>query len=594
MLVKSNRSPNHLLPFFPAGLPDETIGSRISRYHIRRGQPTAYSTYQQLFERPPFSLTALVQPHLDTLAAKLPGSAKFNLLTLQNESTLLPLCQRFSGTQIALAQAGPSAEIRAIELPRRINGDSTLTHLCAQCLIEDEEAHGCPYIHRAHQIPGVTACWKHATKLLDRCPSCRCPFAQPNQLILSAWLGCTCGYAISDHGRTAQEAPAEIEVEFARFAQVLLTGEPIPLSPAHLVSLYRVRAAELGFGWGDARFNRKALFAQIEAYFGSPLLSRIDAAYRMGKMSGWFHVIGSSAASETPLNRHLILAYFLFRDANLFLSRARAAVTNCELRDALEIRAGHPNHVAGSTKQPEEELLDELVETAQRYGYNAQQLWKHNFGAMKRLVKLEPNACDVIDARLLKAAAQKKQQSTRALRTKERDHQLDQQWSEAINAAATKIYRENQRPIRVTKHRLIRGSNSNSKSVLWPSVDRFPLASAAANANAETTWHFYVRRLLWTLLSLHDPQTPDHKIFILARLEVNKARAVLHYFSDITRGGGASISLISAILDERGIKIDWLGPCPDRSFYKAGRAYRLRTTRRGPIGGRAGDTHQPS
>jgi len=40
----------------------------------------------------------------------------------------------------------------------------------------------------------------------------------------------------------------------------------------------------------------------------------------------------------------------------------------------------------GATKQPADELPDELVENAQRYGYDVQQLWNHHFGAMKRLV----------------------------------------------------------------------------------------------------------------------------------------------------------------------------------------------------------------
>jgi len=91
----SNHPSKELLPFFPASLPDETIGSRISRYHILRGQPTAHTTYRQLFNQSPFSLTTLVQPHLDKLAARLPGSPKFNLKTIQKENTLLPLFQHF-------------------------------------------------------------------------------------------------------------------------------------------------------------------------------------------------------------------------------------------------------------------------------------------------------------------------------------------------------------------------------------------------------------------------------------------------------------------------------------------------------------------
>lgn len=64
-------------------------------------------------------------------------------------------------------------------------------------------------------------------------------------------------------------------------------------------------------------------------------------------------------------------------------------------------------------------------------------------------------------------------------------------------------------------------------------------------------------------------------------------------FSDIARGAGPSIKVIMAILSSRCITTNWEGPCPEQEFYKAGRAYRLRTSRRGPIGGRAVASHLP-
>lgn len=146
---------------------------------------------------------------------------------------------------------------------------------------------------------------------------------------------------------------------------------------------------------------------------------------------------------------------------------------------------------------------------------------------------------------------------------------------------------ENKRPVRVTKRRLIRAAKFCPKGVHWPAEARFPLASEAAKAYAETTWHFYARRMLWTLQSLHDLDTAVHKIVILAGLEVYKAKAILQHFPDVVRCGGGSIKAINAILHEMGIGVDWQGPCPERSFYRAGRAYQLRTNRRGPIGARA-------
>ncbi|MBC3878318.1 MULTISPECIES: TnsD family Tn7-like transposition protein [unclassified Undibacterium] len=579
MFVEMTSPANQFLPFFPAGMPDETIESRISRYHILRGQPTAKITYQQLFNAPPFSLTTLVQPHLDKLASKLPGSAKHNLQTIQNENTLLPLCQHFSGTQVSLTNPASNVDIHAIELPRRIKGSSSVTHMCPQCLVQDEQEYGCAYIHRSHQIPGVTICWKHQCKLLDRCPACSCPFARRNELILSAWLGCTCGYVIGDHPKLIEEPVKEVEVGFANFTKTLLTTEPILLSTEQLANLYKRRAIELGFGRGVDKLNRGSLFAQLEDYFGIELLSKIDAAYSSGKTSGWFHVVGTSAAAESPLYRHLLLAYFLFRDASLFLDKARSSVITPPLSETLK--------TPQSLEQVEDDLIHDLVKTAMRYGCNAQALWKYNFGAMKRLVKILPTACEVIDTRLKDEGEKRERDSKEAMLRKKKDEVQDVQWAAAIRSTCKNLYEENKRPIRVSKSRLIKQPKLNGQTrncTTWPNKDRFPLTIAASLECMESTWHFYARRLLWTVLSLPDPETSDHVIIKLSGLEVHKAREVLKYFADIPRSSGTSMSIINTILNIRGIKNDWAGPCPERTFYKAGRAYQLRTSRRGSIG----------
>jgi len=584
MFVKMIPPANQFLPFFPSSYPDETIGSRISRFHILRGQPTAKFTYKQLFDVAPFSLTTLVQPHLDKLASKLPGSAKYNLQTIQNENTLLPLCQHFSGTQVSLTNSTSETDIYAIELPRRIKGSSTVTHMCPQCLVQDEQEHGCAYIHRSHQIPGVTVCWKHTCKLLDRCPACSCPFARPNELILSAWLGCTCGYVIGDHSNAVEESVKEVEIGFANFTRTLLIAEPILLNTLQLVTLYRKRAIELGFGRGTDKLNRSSLFARLEDYFGIELLSKIDTAYRSGKTSGWFHVVGTSAAAESPLYRHLLLAYFLFRDAALFLDRARSSV----IEDPPEENLSN----AESPERVEDDLINDLIKAAQRYDCNAQGLWRYNFGGMKRLVRIMPTACEVIDARLKVERAKRERDSKEATLRRRRDEELDRQWAAAIRSNWKNLYEENKRPTRVTKSKLLKQSKLRGQirnSSAWPSKDRFPLTIAASDECMESTWHFYARRLLWTILSLPDPETADHVIIIFSGLETHKVREVLKYFGDIPRGGGASMAVIATILNARGIKNDWAGPCPERTFYRAGRAYRLRTSRRGPIGGRAGD-----
>lgn len=574
MFEKHDKSPTAPVPFFPAGLPDETIGSRVSRYHIRRGRPTMATTFRQLFDRSPFSLTNLIQPHLEALAARLPGSQALNLVHLQAESTLLPLYQRFLGATWDGRKR--QQKIGACVAPaRRINGDSRLTHICRQCLVDDECEHGFPYIHRAHQIPGVTTCWKHAATLLDRCPSCRQPFAQPTQLVLSAWLGCDCGHALSAEVESKAAEPSEIEVNFARFTRELLEAEPVKLRPGELVGIYRTRAAEVGFGWGRERIKQKALFESVEMFFGRKLLATIDSAYRQHRISGWFKVLERWSFDEIPLHRHLLVAYFLFRDPNLFTRRCQEIVearTSARAANASD----SPRSEDSDLKRASEMLLRQMVAVAQRYGYDSHQLWKFYSGGMRRLVKIVPDACELIDARLRAAAAKKKRRAGKESEIKERDKQSDIEWAKAINESARIIYASDERPYRVTMNKLIKAAKFRPKGVRLPSKERFPLARAAAEENAESVWHFFARRMLWTLQSLHEPGSSLSVICSRSKLELHKGKAILEYFLDVPRCGGASAQEINAVLSTRGIGRDWTGPCPERVFYRAGRAYQRR------------------
>ncbi|NHZ62363.1 TnsD family Tn7-like transposition protein [Massilia genomosp. 1] len=575
-------NPVNTLPFFPAGFPDETLGSRVSRYHIRRGQPPDHATYHELFGRPPFSLTPLVQSHLDKLAIRLPGTPVENLRRLQDQSTLLPLFRRFFGTQTTQRRVVGNA-VAAIELPKRLVGGSRLTHLCAECLADDEKVHGCRYLHRSHQIPGVTVCWKHGLPLIDLCPSCRQPFAQPNQLILSAWMGCECGRNLA----VAPESVAcstSTELEFARFAKALLAESQIALTAEQLVEVYRERSIKLGFTCGGHRIKRKALFAEIEAFYGTDLLAKVDPSYRKSKTSGWFHVLQSSLTIEAPLYRHLLFSFYLFREPGAFLRSIEDVA-----RTASSCNAGRQSGPVATEKPAADILMDEMIEVARRNGYDSQKLWHHCVGSMKRLVRYLPDACRQIDARLHEESSKKKRDAIKLLKSTERDRLLDPQWADAIVKNANAIYRKETRPFRVTMNQLVKTASFRPKNISMPKQESTPLARAAAESHAESTWHFYARRLLWTLQALEDPATTFHTIIKLAGLEVYKAREVFNYFDGVRRCGGPSIQEIMQILASRGVGRNWIGPCPEKTFYRAGRAYKLRTSRRGPIGGRAGD-----
>ncbi len=48
-----------------------------------------------------------------------------------------------------------------------VNGLFRIVHACPDCIAEDKEKYGMPYLHRSHQLSGVCTCHKHGTPLLE-------------------------------------------------------------------------------------------------------------------------------------------------------------------------------------------------------------------------------------------------------------------------------------------------------------------------------------------------------------------------------------------------------------------------------------------
>jgi hypothetical protein len=569
MLVAESSPQYGCLAHFPASGPDEHISSRVVRYHIKSGHSGSQETFKKIFGKPPFALNHLVIPHLRRLAEKLPGDVEHNLAELEKQGTLLPLCEQFNRRNSFAAEAHP--ENRPM---KRVVGDPAATRICVDCLIEDEREHGFPYLHRSHQIPGTTACWRHGRPLIDRCPACGRPYSMAKELVLTAWNGCECGLRPAELDRRIKKNSTKIEVEFANFAKELLTNEPISLSGQDLSELYRAQAQKLGMGWGKHQVNRQKLSSRLATFYGKGFLCRIDPAYRAGKMTGWMKVFEASASFEAPVYRHMLVAFFLFRKYALFRKAAFALLSDREATLKDDSRTG---------KSPEQEslntLLKDLATTALRYNFSIKQLWIGRSGAMKRLVKLAPDAVKRLESKVNRMAATRKKASTRGPTIQPPSPIDDQRWSDALIATATELYCREERPRYISANTLLTNTSYRAKGASTPKSDQHPMAYAALKSQSESQWHFYARRILWALQGLSDPQVPASFIVRSAGLEYHKGLAVLDYFVDCPRGVGSSIDLVNQILARKEITRNWLGPCPERVFQKAGRAHQPTLTR---------------
>lgn len=564
-----------MLPFFPSGHPGELFASQVGRYHVLSGNRTTRLTYDELFGIAPFSLTYWFPLHLDRLSERLPGDRSETILSLLQENTLLPLFQQFYGLSLAEMHSGKQAAA-AISLPRRIVGESGTTHLCLDCQRQDVIDEGAPYIHRAHQIPGISACWRHGTRLIDCCPRCRCPIETSKDLILMPWRGCACGWHPQEEGNDSEgEVGGEVETSLARFAKEILESELIPLHPRALTQLYRIQTLELGFRRGGT-IDRTSLLSAIEDFYGEQLLANMDWAYRRGKKSGWFHIFNGKSANEVPLGRHLILAHFLFGEAGVFRSKLEWAKqikldqpVRCHKRSysvPQQVTTGMQSEV------PINNLMGRLVQKAKECGLDIDGLWKEEYGAMKKLVKSHPEGVKTIAARLVLA----KRLPSNGVQFGEGKDQLDAKRAAAIRAAGEHLYRQPGKPKKISMNVLMR--HASLRSYGWPTTTDFPQTRAACEAWKESTWHFFARRVLWTLAQFPEGTASVSKIADASGLEYHKVFAVADYF--MSAGYRVTAEPFADQLKRLEIPRDWPGPCPDRKFYATGRRY-VRASLRG-------------
>jgi len=184
-----------------------------------------------LFGRPikEVDFTAAAPGVLAALVARLPGVANERLGQLLVENTFLALVM-------------PVIPDPDWDYP---DPKFAETMVCITCAVEERDAGKIPYLHRSHQLPGVTACWKHGTRLIDSCPRCRLPFRLPGEFCSVPMAPCPCGWEpllLSDSGSASTP-----DQEFAKMAHRVFEQRAYETLTPSLVEFYKMYIDHSGF-----------------------------------------------------------------------------------------------------------------------------------------------------------------------------------------------------------------------------------------------------------------------------------------------------------------------------------------------------------
>ncbi|HHO0800431.1 TnsD family transposase [Aeromonas caviae] len=279
----------------PPPFPDELLLGRLIR-HVTVSGETAGTLAQWLFG----SSRASIHPFLTAGLARLAELLQEDAEVLFNRQTLAPLFIFYLPSHaerlraLILANDGAKA-LRESQLPSFGAGTSVCLKWCPLCAQYDLHAFGVAYWHRSHQIPSVTACFKHPVLLH------RVELESRHRLI--AGLLPTC---------KAYPLPASvIESRVAAFSQSLLIGLGADFPQIEFGTTYRHRLRELGYITPEGRVRRQSLLrrfaVEVEQYRPGPdvplLRSRDDYRY--------ISELLEPGGSHHPF-RHLLFGTWLF------------------------------------------------------------------------------------------------------------------------------------------------------------------------------------------------------------------------------------------------------------------------------------------
>ena len=301
---------------FPSGKPGELFASIPSRYHWQFGGLKTKDTLRALFGSEPGRLTQIIPTQIWPLAAKIPGDTDEIVRHFLNSNTLYRIYVIYYGIEL-LGKNGLSSLLSSV--PRRTVGIAD-TKICHACVKDDFEQLGTPFVHLAHQAPGVRACHRHGLELIDQCPGCSRPFERKNDLFHAPFRACTCGYMLVDESVSgailSKDHPA---LKYAKFCFDLLTEPLKRTTPEVVEETYRHRLEQLDCFRGE-RVSHQATMEVLEEYYGDEL-SLIDIAYGKGARNQWLRLVHSTGRTpqETPIARHLLLSNCLFDSAQDFL-----------------------------------------------------------------------------------------------------------------------------------------------------------------------------------------------------------------------------------------------------------------------------------
>lgn len=160
-----------MLRFFPASFFDETLYSRMARYHRLTGRKDDRASLHELIGVHTHVISSELPSQLAALVARLPPEANYSAEKVIHENTPFGYFTAFvnadrrAAVKVAMSGASVSGLKMFLGLTASRLGGKNYLRYCPHCNEADLVTYGQAYWHRVHQLPGVWVCPIHEVPL---------------------------------------------------------------------------------------------------------------------------------------------------------------------------------------------------------------------------------------------------------------------------------------------------------------------------------------------------------------------------------------------------------------------------------------------
>lgn len=309
-----------LYPVFPQQLPDETLYSLVTRFHMLNGRPRVGRTLSLLFGTPIYlSLHTFLPNKIGYFVDWLAGATIGHSLDAIEHFTSLPYFRPFLRKSLyarahrELVVGNNSSSIRSRLGLHRFHSSIPTFRYCSDCRNQDLLMYGVPYWRRLHQLPMVHVCHLH-DRLLTTIPirtynheSGRCGLDLPP----------------AGHSSTLDVHPTCADTQYPiykRFAEDMCATLHLSNTRRAVPQLiYSQRCRELGYIRGRTVAQSK-LARNLVDHYGAAVFA--EAGYDVNWLTRSLlkHIRPDSPREINNPAAHLIMIGFLFNSFNEFIN----------------------------------------------------------------------------------------------------------------------------------------------------------------------------------------------------------------------------------------------------------------------------------